>query len=297
MASRIAVVGSANVDLFCRVPKLPAPGETVTGGTFDQAAGGKGANQAVAAARLGADVSFIARVGDDAHGRDAVAGYQREGIETAAITYDPAAATGVALILVESGGENLIAVAPGANHRLTPAQVDAAADALGQAAALLLQLETPLPAVLAAARLARAAGTTVILNPAPMPTGGLPTELLAQVDVLILNEHEAAALGGAEALTGLGVPRVVLTLGAAGARVLGEGEAVAVPAPKVTAVDAVGAGDAFCGALAVALANGRSAVEGARWACCAGALAATRPGAQPSLPTRDEVDKLYATLE
>lgn len=294
MASRIAVVGSANVDLFCRVPRLPSPGETVTGGTYDQAAGGKGANQAVAAARLGAQVSFIARVGNDDHGHGAVAGYQREGIDTAGITHDPAAATGVALILVEDGGENLIAVAPGANHTLDAALVAAHRGALEAADALLLQLETPPAAVLAAATLAHEAGTRVILNPAPMPAEGLDSALLALVDVLILNQHEAAALGGLDELP---VSLVVLTRGAAGAVVYGEGEPVAVPAPRVEAVDAVGAGDAFCGALAVALAEGRSAVEAAGWACCAGALAATRPGAQPSLPTRDEVDRLHATLD
>jgi len=291
MASRIAVVGSANVDLFCRVPKLPSPGETVADGTYDQAAGGKGANQAVAAARLGAEVAFIARVGVDDHGRGAVAGYQREGIDTAAIAHDSEAATGVALILVETGGENMIAVAPGANHRLLPEHVSAAATAIEAADALLLQLETRLPAVLKAAALARASATKVILNPAPMPADGLPPELLRQVDVLILNEHEAAALGGVD---GLDLPLVILTKGAAGAVVYGEGAPVAVPAPKVDAVDAVGAGDAFCGAVAVALAEGRSAVEAAQWACCAGAVAATRPGAQPSLPSRDEVDELHA---
>ena len=292
MASRIAVVGSANVDLFCRVPKLPAPGETVTGGTYDQAPGGKGANQAVAAARLGAQVAFVARVGDDAHGRDAVAGYQRDGIDTSAIIHDPDAATGVALILVEAGGENMIAVAPGANHRLTVEQLAAAESHVQQADALLLQLETPMATVIAAAKLGRAGGAKVILNPAPMPAAGLPAELLSELDVLILNEHEAAALGGVDDLP---VPLVVLTKGAAGAEVFGIGEPAVVPAPKVNAVDAVGAGDAFCGALAVALAEGRPAAEAARWACCAGALAATWPGAQPSLPTRDEVDGLYGS--
>ncbi len=291
MAARIVVVGSANVDLFCRVPRLPGPGETVTHGTFDQAPGGKGANQAVAAARLGAEVTFLARLGNDDHGRAAIAGYRRDGLNTDLITMDQEAATGVALILVEQGGENLIAVAPGANQRWRPEHLNPAT--WPAADILLLQLEIPLPTVVAAARLAREAGARVILNPAPLPADGLPVELLASVDGLVVNAVEAAQLGGPETLPTLGPAWAILTRGAAGAVVLAEGRAEVVPAPLVEAVDAVGAGDAFCGALAVALAEGRPLAAATRWACCAGALAATRPGAQPSLPSRAAVEQLH----
>lgn len=288
MPARVAVVGSANVDLVCRVERLPRPGETVTGGRFFSAAGGKGANQAVAAARLGAQVAFVARVGDDGHGREALAGYRAEGLDITRVSVDPSQPTGVALILVEAAGENVIAVASGANAGLSPADAAAAGEAIRAAQVLLLQLEVPLPTVLAAARAARAAGVTVILNPAPMPSDGLPAELLAAVDVLTPNEREAEVLGGEAALRGL-EPTVVLTRGRRGALVVEADRVVAVPAPEVTAVDTVGAGDAFNGALAVAMAEGRPLAEAVAWACAAGALAATRSGAQPSLPTRVEL--------
>ncbi len=302
MSGRVVVVGSANVDLVCQVAALPAPGETVTGGRYFQAAGGKGANQAVAAARLGATVEFVARLGTDSHGHEALLGYQREGVGTGHLTRDSDAPTGVALILVEDGGENLIAVAPGANHTMTATHVSAAAAAFTGAMVVLAQLESPLDCVLEAARQAHAAGARFVLNPAPMPAGGLPNELLSQVDVLTPNQGEAARLAGrtgepaelTAAIRDLGVPVVVLTRGAAGALVDDRGELTMVAAPAVAAVDAVGAGDAFNGALAVALSEGLALPAAAQRACAAGALAATRYGAQPSLPTRAELDEFVA---
>lgn len=303
MPSRVVVVGSANTDLVCLVDRLPEPGETVLGGQFLQAAGGKGANQAVAAARLGAEVTFIARLGTDAYGDRAVAGYAADGLETRFLVRDPDRPSGVALILVDSGGENQIAVAPGANGALTPADIEAARSAFEQAQVVLLQLEIPLDAVAAAARLGHECGAKVILNPAPAPPEPLPAELLGWVDVLTPNETEAARLASAAGepptallhrLSQFGVESVVLTRGRAGALVsLPEG-VLNIPAPVVTAVDATAAGDAFNGALAVGLAGGRPWSTAVRQACAAGALAATKAGAQPSLPTLTELQQLLA---
>jgi ribokinase len=304
MAPKVVVVGSANTDLVCLVKRLPAPGETVLGGRFVQAAGGKGANQAVAAARLGAEVTFIARLGDDTYGDDALAGYRREKIDTRFVGRDPQAPSGVALILVDEAAENVIAVAPGANESLAPAAIEAAAAAFEEAVVVLLQLEVPVATALAAARRGRAAGAQVVLNPAPMPPGGLDPELLAQIDVLTPNETEAAALVAlpsgeaaddealAAALRGLGLPTVVLTRGRRGALVVTADAHFAVAAPRVAAVDTTAAGDAFNGALAVALAEQRPLPTAVRRACAAGALAATKVGAQPSLPRRAELDRL-----
>jgi len=291
---RIVVVGSANTDLVVRGERIPRPGETVLGGALVRAAGGKGANQAVAAARLGAAVSLVARVGDDDFGRDALAGYAREGIDISHCRVDPDAPSGVALILVDVHGENAIAVAPGANGRLSPADVDAAAPAIRSADLLLLQLETPLPTVLHAARTARAAGVPVLLDPAPAPPDGLPAELVALVSILKPNATEATRLAGhaddaaaaARRLVGLGPGLVIVTLGADGALVATADGVGHVPAYPVRAIDSTAAGDAFTAALAVGLAEGRPPLEAARRAAAAGALAATRPGAQPSLPTR-----------
>jgi ribokinase len=302
MAAKVVVVGSANTDLVCLVERLPAPGETVLGGRFVQAAGGKGANQAVAAARLGAAVTFIARIGTDTFGASALGGYRQAGLDTTWLKHDVEAPSGVALILVDARGEDEIAVAPGANARLTPEDVAAAAPAFEDAAVVLLQLEIPLDTALKAAELGRGAGATVILNPAPMPPRGLPRGLLALVDVLTPNQTEAAQLtrlpedGDEEAwvapLRAIGPPAVILTRGARGALVVTADAHIAVRAPRVTAVDTTAAGDAFNGALAVALAEQRPLVEAARRACCAGALAATKVGAQPSLPRRAELDAM-----
>lgn len=299
----IIVVGSLNMDLVIRTPRLPLPGETLSGGPFATYPGGKGANQAVAAARLGAAVTMVGRVGDDAFGGELRAGLIHAGIDAAQVLATPGAATGVALITVEQGGQNTIVIAPGANAAVGPADIEAAAGAIGAARTLLLQLEIPLPAITRAAQIARAAGATVILNPAPAPAGPLPAELLACVDYLIPNEIEAAALLGAP-LPGdplaaarairerTGVGAALITLGARGAAVASADLAYAQPAFPVDAVDATAAGDAFIGGFAAALAGGRRPAEALRWGCAAGALAATRMGAQASLPNLSELHGL-----
>jgi ribokinase len=297
MPARIVVIGSVNTDLVVAAPHIPSPGETVTGGTFLRAQGGKGANQAVAAARAGADVTFVARVGDDQLGHDAIAGLREEGIDVSHIVRDADHPTGVALIMVDQAGENAISVAPGSNARLSPTDVDAARASIESADALLAQLETPLEAVARAAAIASAAGTLVILNPAPARP--VDEAVLALVDVLTPNEGEAVFLANEEdpraaaaSLRASGVETVVVTLGPRGALVCSaEGEA-AVPSPAVAAIDSTAAGDAFNGYLAVSLSEGLDLTSAVRRACVAGALATTVPGARPSLPSRDRVDEL-----
>lgn len=296
----IVVVGSLNMDLVVRAPRLPRPGETLSGGPFATYPGGKGANQAVAAARLGAQVAMVGRVGEDAFGSELAGVLAAAGVDASEVRVAPGTASGVALIAVEDGGQNMIVIAPGANAALDAAAVQAAAPLISSCRALLLQLESPLPAVTAAARLARAAGATVIFNPAPAPAGPLPPDLLASVDYIAPNETEAAALLGddvpadpldlARALRErLGVPAAVVTLGERGAALADASGAVLQPAFPVRAVDATAAGDAFIGGFAAALVAGLPPSEALRWGCAAGALATTRPGAQASLPTRAEL--------
>jgi ribokinase len=296
----IAVVGSLNMDLVVRAPRLPRPGETLSGGPFATYPGGKGANQAVAAARLGARVAMIGRVGDDAFGRELLAGLAADGVDTAAVLATPHTSSGVALIAVEDGGQNMIVIAPGANAALAVADVEAAAALLGACRVLLLQLESPLPAVTRAAQIARAAGATVILNPAPAPAGPLPADLLAAVDYIVPNETEAAALLDGQTSGGprdqarslrelLDVPAAVVTIGRRGAAMADATGATLQPAFPVQAVDATAAGDAFIGGFAAALVAGLAPADALRWGCAAGALAATRPGAQASLPSRAEL--------
>lgn len=302
MPARIVVIGSVNTDLVVRGPRIPSAGETVTGGSFLRAPGGKGANQAVAAARAGADVTFVARVGNDELGEAAIAGLQEESIDVAHIRRDPDHATGVALIMVDQSGENAISVAPGANACLSVDDVEAARVAIESAEVLLMQLETPIPAVERAAAIASAAGTTVILNPAPArPLGD---SLLSDVDVLTPNEGESSVLTGevepgvaAARLRESGVTTVVVTLGPRGALVLsGEGES-SVPGFAVTAIDSTAAGDAFNGFLAVSLGEGLDLAQAVPRACAAGALATTVPGARPSLPFRATVDDLWGSKD
>lgn len=306
MPARIVVVGSSNTDLVVRAATLPAAGETVLGTSFFRAAGGKGANQAVAAARLGAQVTLVARVGLDEFGQAALSTLRQEGIDTRFVIQDPEAPSGVALIVVSDEGENAIAVAPGANALLGPADVDRAAEEIEAADILLLQLETPMRTVARAVGRGREAGALVLLNPAP--AAPVEAEVLRQVSVLTPNAGEAITLAGtggsgteaariaARELQSTGAESVVVTLGAEGA-LLDEGEVCTIlPAPSVPAIDTTAAGDAFNGALAVALAEGAPLEAAVDFANRAAALSTTREGAQPSLPTRAEVDTLGSHL-
>jgi ribokinase len=305
MTAHVTVVGSLNMDLVARAPRIPQPGETIIGGDFHNVPGGKGANQAVAAARLGAQVSMVGRVGRDAFANPLLGNLAADDIDHACVIQDSEAATGVALIVVDDTGQNSIVVASGANMRLSPADVDGAEAAIAGADALLLQLESPLETVTRAAEVARAHGVRVILNPAPARS--LPAVLLSLVDVLIPNESETALLTGmsvnnqaeaeaaAAALRGMGVGTVILTLGERGALLAQAGAAALAPAFEVTPVDTTAAGDAFVGGFAVALAEGQTLAEAVRWGNAAGALATTKLGAQPSLPTRQDLEALLAT--
>jgi len=298
-APHIVVVGSANTDMIVSLERLPRPGETLLGGTFLSAAGGKGANQAVAASRAGGRVSLVARLGADALGDDALKGYLHDGIDVTQISRDRRAATGVALIFVARNGENSIAVAGGANGRLSPQHIGKSRSTIAAADVLLMQLETPLNAVQAAARIAAAKGAIVILNPAPARR--LPSGLLRHVSILTPNETEAQVLTDVK-INGLatleraalrlrrrGVRTVILTLGARGAYVSSEEFTALIPGFKVKAVDATAAGDVFNGALAVALGEGQPLHEAVRFANAAAAISVTRRGAQPSVPTRRQI--------
>ncbi|MCX4525380.1 ribokinase [Streptomyces sp. NBC_01551] len=294
----IAVLGSTNMDLVAYVPKAPRLGETVTGRAFRTVPGGKGANQAVAAARLGAEVVMIGAVGADEFGVRLRSALTSAGVETAALR-TVEGASGTAHITVDDEGANSIIVIPGANAHVTG--LEAGDDSrIGSADSLLLQLELPLPAVLAGALAARAHGVRTVLTPAPAQP--LPAGLLAAVDLLLPNEHEAAALTGltdprqaAEALL-RDVPEVVITLGAAGALYAARGrEPLTVAAPAVRAVDTTAAGDTFAGALAVALGEGLPMPQALAWASSAAALSVQRPGAQDSMPTRAETDAFAST--
>ena len=290
--------------MVAKTERLPVPGETVLGGAFIMAAGGKGANQAVAAARLGGEVVFIAKVGDDVFGRQALESFGREGIATSCIVRDAVNPSGVALITVDSRGENCIVVASGANANLMSGDVPV--EKIKNAALVLIQLEIPLQTVEYVAAQASAQGVPVILNPAP--ACALPDSLLKNVAVLTPNQKEAEMLTGvriedrdsaekaAAVLAGKGVKTVIITLGAEGALLLDRGTSEWVPAPAVEAVDTTAAGDVFCGALAVALAEGKLVKEAVGFGCAAAALSVTRMGAQPSAPTRKEVDRFREGL-
>ena len=308
MRARIVVMGSLNMDLVVGAPKIPAPGETVIGGDLQTFPGGKGANQAVAAARLGAQVAMVGRVGDDAFGAQLKQTLENDGVDLAYVQNTAVTPSGVALIVVDAAGQNSIVVASGANMRLTPADVEAAAPAIRAADVLVLQLESPLETVQRAAELARAHGVTVILNPAPARP--LPPELLALVDVIIPNESETAALTGlpvtsadeltaaADRLRAQGVGMVILTLGARGALLATAGGVRRFPAfPVDQVVDTTAAGDAFVGGLATAVAEKQPLDAAIAWGNAAGALAVTRAGAQPSLPTRAAVEALLNATE
>jgi len=302
MKPKILVIGSSNTDMIVKVPEIPHPGQTVLGGEFITAPGGKGANQAVGAARAGGDVTFIARVGDDMFGKRAVEGFQKDGINVDHVFRDSRSPSGVALIFVAASGQNSIAVAPGANAKLSAADVHRSAAAFRGASAVLMQLEIPLNTVTNTAELAARRDVPVILNPAPAQP--LPGNLLKRVSILTPNEAEASALSGVEVrdaasaarsaarLQKRGVGTVIITLGARGAFVTSAGMSQLVPGFKVKAVDTTAAGDVFNGALAVALGEGKPLLEAVRFANAAAAISVTRLGAQPSAPTREEIERL-----
>ena len=305
MAGKIVVAGSSNTDMILQMDHIPQPGETILGGQFSMAAGGKGANQAVAAARAGGQVTFLARIGADMFGRQAVEGFRRDGIDVRYVLEDDQAPSGVALIFVAANGENSIGVASGANLCLSPADVQQAASAIQDASALVMQLETPLETVRAAARIAATKRVPVILNPAPAQP--LDDALLALVTVLTPNESEAELLTGvpvadvaaaaraAEVLRSRGVAQVIITLGARGAWVASAAFQGLVPAFPVQPVDTTAAGDVFNGALAVAMYEQRPLEQAVRFACAAAALSVQKLGAQPSAPPRAEIERLLAS--
>jgi ribokinase len=294
----VIVVGSLNMDLVGRVQRLPVAGETVSGSSFDTVPGGKGANQAVAAARLGARTAMIGCVGDDAFGGRLRAGLEQDGIDCRGVK-TVAGSSGVALIVVDQAGRNGIVVVAGANEQLGPADVDAAEPILAAAHIVALQLEIPLATVVHAARRAHALGRTVVLSPSPARR--LPDELLACVDYLVANEIEAAALTGLPVVTPFdaiaaghrlrqgGAGTVLVTLGASGVVTVGADGERHDPAPAVHAVDTTAAGDTFVGGFCAALMRGRSLAVAVAYGQAAAAVCVTRPGAQPSIPFAAEV--------
>lgn len=308
--TEVIVIGSLSMDIVIRVPRLPGRGETLKGTTFDTFPGGKGNNQALAAARSGASVAMIGKVGNDAYGQILVDTLKENGVNTQGMTKDPEQTTGIANIWVGPSGENSIVIVPNANNSLTADYVFSKSNLLSRAKVLLLQLEVPAETVLEAAKAARAKGLKVILNPAPAPEDGLSAELLQNIDVIVPNETEAHLLTGinpttpdlahqcARKLLELGPQGVILTLGERGALILEASQPdqpKTVEAFKVSVVDSTAAGDAFCGALAMRLAKGDSLAEAARYGCAAGSLACTKAGAVPSLPRLAELKKLIGS--
>ena len=304
MAPSIVVFGSINMDLVGAAPRLPSSGETVLGSDFSTAPGGKGANQAVAAARMGASVRMIGRVGTDVFGPTLLDNLRASGVDVSGVAQDPGAPSGVAMILLDASRQNRIVVISGANMRCDDTQIDAVASALEGADALMLQCEIPAAMSLKAARIARKMGVRVVWDPAPVEA--FPPEAYEVVDVLTPNQAEAAALTGvgvtdaasaevaARMLLQRGVRAVVVKLGEAGAFYLSDNDSGYVPPFEVEAVDTVAAGDAFGAALACALAEGQPMREAVRNGAAAGALAVTRPGAQDAMPTRAEMETLLA---
>jgi ribokinase len=297
----VVVFGSINMDLVVRTPRFAQPGETLTGRTFYTAPGGKGANQAVAAARLGAPTWMVGRVGADVFGQALVSSLQASGVQTEVVFTDPSQPSGTALITVDDRAENQIIIIPGANGQMGEDDLERMHRVIGTRGVLLLQLETPLPGVLAAAQLARQHGLTVILDPAPAAT--LPDELYQAIDWITPNESEAALLVGfavsdetsarqaAIVLHQRGVANVVIKMGGRGAFWSSPAGRLMLPPFHVQPVDTVAAGDAFNGALAAGLETGLAPAEALRRACAVGAISTTRPGAQPSMPTLSELEE------
>jgi len=302
MDNSILVVGSINTDLILQVEHLPAPGETILGGDIQTAGGGKGANQAMAAARLGGNVTLVGRIGDDAYGDFHLHSFQLESINVDAINRTNDVPTGTAVILVDNRGQNCIVVSSGANARLSNTDVENASQQFIAGGILVLQLEIPIETVCFAAAKAKAAGKRVILNPAPAQQ--LSNTLLQNTDVLILNETEMEIICGQpideedtlrktiDTILKSGVKVVILTLGSKGARYFSKETQFFQQAFQVQAVDTTAAGDAFIGAFAVALSEGKTPADAMQFAAAAGALTATKMGAQPSLPNRSDLIRL-----
>lgn len=298
---RIVVIGSANVDMVVRLPSLPSRGETVTDGEFLQVFGGKGANQAVAAARAGGDVALITCLGRDAPGDAMVKSFRGDGIDVRGIVRTDLAPSGAALVMFDRHGDNYLAVAPGANYQLTPGHVEAAESVIRHAAMLVMQLEIPVDTTRTTLALAEKAGVPVLFNYAPARTCHLPVS--SQMTGLVVNEIEASELSGlsvsnraqalaaARKLKARGPRFVIVTLGRHGACVVGGNEVFHVPAFPVKPVDSTAAGDTYCGALAVALVEGRPLAEASTFAAAAAAISVTRAGAQPSIPTRTHIQR------
>ncbi len=308
--SKICVVGSLSYDLVMQVPRRPQKGETIIGTAFNTFVGGKGNNQALAAARSGAEVSMIGRVGQDSFGDQVAAMLVKTGVDIRHLYRDSEVSTGIADILVDADGDNSITIAPQANGRLCPADIDAAKAVIQDANFMLLQLEIPVDTVTHAAKLGRSLGLTVILNPAPAPESGLPDELLANIDIIIPNQTEAEILTGikvldissavdaAKYLQKKGLKQVIITMGEMGALLVDEKSVAQMsPAFQVQVMDTTAAGDAFCGALLASMAAGNKLETAMTYACAAGALATTALGAEPSLPQASEIKKLVETRE
>jgi ribokinase len=298
-SKKIIVIGSTNMDMVVKTSHIPAPGETVLSGSFFMNPGGKGANQAVSVARLGGDVAFVSKVGNDVFGKQSTQLFEEEGIDIAHLLSDDTLPSGVALITVDQSGENSIVVASGANANLTPADLEDALEKIANAGIVLMQLEIPMETVHFVAMYAAKHGVKVILNPAP--ANALPPKLLSCIDIITPNQSEAAMLSGinitdaatatqaAIAIHQLGVKSVIITMGAMGCVIYDKEEITVVPAQKVEAVDTTAAGDVFCGALAVSLAEGGTLFDAVNFASRAAAISVTRMGAQPSIPYRNEL--------
>jgi ribokinase len=303
-AGNLVVLGSINADHILNLDSFPAPGETVTGNQYQVAFGGKGANQAVAAGRSGAKIAFIACTGDDDTGERVRKQLACDNIDIVPVSVVAGESTGVALIFVNAEGENVIGIHAGANAALTTERVEAQRDIIANAQALLMQLESPVESVLAAAKIAHENHTSVVLNPAPARV--LSDELLALVDIITPNETEAEKLTGirvendddaaraAKALHEKGIETVIITLGSRGVWISVKGDGRRVPGFKVKAIDTIAAGDTFNGALATALLEGESIDNAIRFAHAAAAIAVTRKGAQPSVPWRKEIDEFLS---
>lgn len=299
---KIVIVGSANTDMVISADHFPLPGETLMGTNFMTNYGGKGANQAVAAARMGGQTVFIGKVGDDDFGTSTISNLSSEGIDISHLYTTQEVSTGVALITTIPSGENSIIVSAGANGRLTAEDVRKSEDTIAQACTVLMQLETPIAALTEAARLGKKHGAYTILNPAPASATPLPQELLENIDLLIPNQTEASSISGIEikdestamaaisAIQQMGVKNVIITIGSKGAIAKMGNSLITVPAFKVKAVDTTAAGDTFCGALCVALSEGKDMEAAIRFANKASSISVTRKGAQLSIPHRSELD-------